>query len=115
MGRQVLGVALALMLPNIVASAPISGPLGLSISNEKLILPALQFGDGVSGDTTWLKLVPFDWQLFKTVSLTSSSMGEPLVGLLVAILLGGGAALVLVTLGFHFLSSAREAGKPDRN
>ena len=87
--------ALALMLPNIVASAPISGPLGLSISNEKLILPALQFGDGVSGDTTWLKLVPFDWQLFKTVSLTSSSMGEPLVGLLVAILLGGGAALVL--------------------
>ena len=27
----------------------------------------------------------------------------------------GGAALVLVTLGFHFLSSAREAGKPDRN
>ena len=86
--------ALALMLPNIVASAPISGPLGLSISNEKLIL-ALQFGDGVSGDTTWLKLVPFDWQLFKTVSLTSSSMGEPLVGLLVAILLGGGAALVL--------------------
>ena len=27
----------------------------------------------------------------------------------------GGAALVFVTLGFHFLSSAREAGKPDRN
>ena len=27
----------------------------------------------------------------------------------------GGAALVLVTLGFHFLSSAREAGKQDPN
>ena len=27
----------------------------------------------------------------------------------------GGAALVLVTLGFHFLSSAREVAKPDRN
>ena len=27
----------------------------------------------------------------------------------------GGAALVLVTLDFHFLSSAREAGKPGSN
>ena len=27
----------------------------------------------------------------------------------------GGAALVLVTLDFHFLSSAREAGKPGAN
>ena len=27
----------------------------------------------------------------------------------------GGAALVLVTIGCHFLSSAREAGKPGSN
>ena len=27
----------------------------------------------------------------------------------------GGAALVLLTLGFHFVSSAREAGKPGSN
>ena len=86
--------ALALTLPNIVASAPISGPLGISISNEKIILPALQFGDG-AGAGTWLGFAPFDWQIFKTVSLQSSVMGTPLVGLLIAMGIGGAALLVL--------------------
>ena len=86
--------ALALTLPNIVASAPISGPLGLSISNEKIILPALKFGDGM-GAGTWLGFAPFDWQPFKTVSLQSSALGMPLVGLLALMLIGGGALLVI--------------------
>jgi len=86
--------ALALTWPNIVASAPISGPLGLSISNEKIILPALKFGDGM-GAGTWLGFAPFDWQIFKTVSLETSVMGAPLVGLLIAIIVGGGALLVV--------------------
>ena len=86
--------ALALTLPNIVASAPITGPLGISISNEKIILPALMFGDGQGGGT-WLGFAPFDWRPFKTVSLTESVMGLPLVGLLIAILIGGAALLVM--------------------
>ncbi|MDA8603841.1 ABC transporter permease subunit [Alphaproteobacteria bacterium] len=86
--------ALALTLPNIVASAPISGPLGLSISNEKIILPALKFGDGM-GAGTWLGFAPFDWQPFKTVGLETSVMGAPLVGLLIAFGIGAAALIVL--------------------
>jgi ABC-type amino acid transport system permease subunit len=66
----------------------------LSISNEKIILPALKFGDGM-GAGTWLGFAPFDCQPFKTVGLESSVMGAPLVGLLIALGIGTAALIVL--------------------